>query len=228
MIRRIVSAVGLGVLGIDPITALYILSMGLRREKKANITCFMASFVFFSIVPGAILSVLLGTKAVDLLTSLLPEDGSPFWAYFEFAVSVVILIWVIGRLVKKDGKQEEKAGIVDGTALKYIATGFGFAIAAYTDPTYYAAMLLGGETGHLLPALLLLALWLLVSQCPAMVVYGAVELNCLHKLVEVVDRIKASSWMRRLKIVFYLLLIVIAGLLILDSGWYLFRGSYLF
>lgn len=227
MMHRIVSAFGLGIVGIDPITAFYILSMGLRKEKKINITSFMLSFVFFSIVPGAILSVLFGTKAVDWIKSILPGDGSPFWAYLEFAVSLVILIWVIGRFIKKGKKQEDKKNIINGSAIKYAVTGLGFAVAAYTDPTYYAVMLLGGESGNFLMAVILLAIWLFISQSPAMIVYGAVELNCLNRLVEIADKAKNSKLMR-LKYIFYILLIIIAILLIVDSGFYLLNGNYLF
>lgn len=227
MIHRIVSAFGLGVVGIDPITAFYILSMGLRKEKKANMASFMLSFVFFSVVPGAALSVLFGTKAVNLIKSVLPSDESPFWAYLEFAVSLVILMWVIKRFVKKDKKQADKTSITSGSALKYAVTGFGFAIAAYTDPTYYAVMLLGGEAANFLSAVILLAIWLFISQSPAMIVYSAVELTCLGKLVELIDKAKNSRLMRS-KHVFYILLIIITALLIADSGAYLFNGNYLF
>lgn len=227
MIRRIVSAFGLGVVGADPITAFYILSMGLRKEKKINITSFMFSFVFFSIVPGAVLSVLFGTKAVDWIKSILPGDESPFWAYLEFAVSLAILIWLIKRFIKKEKKQPDKKSTINSSAIKCAVTGFGFAIAAYTDPTYYAVMLLGGESGDFLSAVILLAIWLFISQSPAMIVYGAVELNCLDKLGELVDKAKNSK-LKRAKVVFYILLMMISVLLIVDSGFYLFGGNYLF
>lgn len=44
MIHKILSTFGLGILGIDPITAVYLLSMGLRNEKKTKVTLFF--FVF--------------------------------------------------------------------------------------------------------------------------------------------------------------------------------------
>ena len=47
MIHKILSTFGLGILGIDPITAVYLLSMGLRNEKKTKITLFFLSFAGF-------------------------------------------------------------------------------------------------------------------------------------------------------------------------------------
>ena len=53
MIHNMLSTFGLGILGIDPITAVYLLSMGLRNEKKTKITLFFLSFAGFSIFVGA-------------------------------------------------------------------------------------------------------------------------------------------------------------------------------
>ena len=36
MIHKIISTIGLGILGVDPFTAVYLLSMGLRQEKKSK------------------------------------------------------------------------------------------------------------------------------------------------------------------------------------------------
>lgn len=227
MMRRMIGAAGLGLLGIDPITAFYILSMGLRKEKKSNISSFMLSFVVVSVFPAAVLSVIFGTKAADLIKGLLPDDASPFWAYLEFAISVIILIWIFAKALRKKTDNKERKAIVNGPAIKYASMGFVFAVMAYTDPTYYAVILLGGETGNFLSALLLLALWLFISQSPAMIVYGAIQTNCLKKLVDFTDRIKNSN-IAKLKWVFYVGMIVIAVLLMIDSGFYLIRGNYLF
>lgn len=42
MMHRIISSIGLGILGVDPFTAVYLLSMGLRKEKKSNIALFFS------------------------------------------------------------------------------------------------------------------------------------------------------------------------------------------
>ena len=44
MLHKLLNTVGLGVLGIDPITAVYLLSMSLRKEKNSKITLFFLSF----------------------------------------------------------------------------------------------------------------------------------------------------------------------------------------
>ena len=108
MIHKAISTIGLGVLGIDPFTAVYLLSMGLRKEKKSNITFFFLSYAGFSILIGAVLSAIFGTAAVDILKSIVPEDNSPFWAVLEFAVSVFILVWVLRRLFSVRKKKEKK------------------------------------------------------------------------------------------------------------------------
>ena len=50
MIHKLISTIGLGILGVDPFTAVYLLSMGLRQEKKSNITLFFLSYAGFSVL----------------------------------------------------------------------------------------------------------------------------------------------------------------------------------
>jgi len=95
MLHQIISTLGLGILGIDPITAVYLLSMGLRKEKKTRITMVFLSFAGFSIFVGAALATILGAAAADSLKGIMPGDNSPFWAVLEFGISILILAWVI-------------------------------------------------------------------------------------------------------------------------------------
>ena len=52
----------------------------------------------------------------------------------------------------------------------------------------YAVMLMGGETGNFLSAVVLLTLWFLVSQFLAVIVYIANEMNLLEKLVDFIKK----------------------------------------
>lgn len=228
MIHKIISTIGLGILGIDPITAVYLLSMGLRNEKKSKITLFFLSFAGFSILGGAILATVFGTAAIDFLKSIMPDDDSPIWAILEFAVSVFILVWVFKRLLqrtKNTDKKEKEA--ISGNNFKYITTGFVFAVTSFTDPTFYAVILLGGESGNFLTAFVLLTIWFVVSQFMAVIAYIANEINLLDKLVAFVDKMKNKN-MKVAANIFYAVLIVVALLLIVDTGFYLFGGRYLF
>lgn len=228
MMHRIISTIGLGILGVDPITAVYLLSMGLRKEKKSNITLFFFSYAGFSVLIGAVLSAIFGNTAVDILKSIMPGDNSPFWAILEFAVSVFILIWVLRRLFSASKKKEEKEKqAVSGTWVKYLSTGFAFAISCFTDPTYYAVILLGGETGNFLTATLLLTIWFAVSQFMTLIVYAANSLNLLEKLAAFVDKLKAKR-IKPITYALYAVLVIIAIVLLVDIGFYLFGGRYLF
>ena len=106
MIHKILSTFGLGILGIDPITAVYLLSMGLRNEKKTKVTLFFLSFAGFSIFVGVGLAMILGVAAIDFIKSVTPSDDSPLWAVLEFAISIFILIWISKKLFI-DKKQTE-------------------------------------------------------------------------------------------------------------------------
>lgn len=230
MIHKVISTIGLGILGVDPFTAVYLLSMGLRKEKKSNLAFFFLSYAGFSVLIGAVLSAIFGTAAVDILKSMVLGDNSPFWAVLEFAVSVFILVWVLRRLFSVSEKKEEtEKKAVNGTWIKYLSTGVVFAISCFTDPTYYAVILLGGETGNFLTATLLLTIWFVVSQFMALIVYTANSLNLLDKLVAFVDKLKEEKIkIKPITYALYAVLVIIAIVLLVDTGFYLFDGRYVF
>ncbi len=227
MIHKIISTAGLGILGIDPITAVYMISMGLRKDRKSKISLFWFSFMGFSVLIGAVLAAIFGVSAVEILKSLTPEDDSPLWAVLEFVISFVVVIFVIRKIFYKKENVDEEKNAVEGSAFKYLLTGFIFAITCFTDPTYYGVILLGGESNNFLTAALLLTIWFLVSQFMAVIVYVANQMNLLKKLVEWVDCLKEKG-LKTVIHVFYAILLVVALGLMVDSGYYLVAGKYLF
>lgn len=226
MVHKLISTVGLGVLGIDPFTAVYLLSMGLRREKKSRVSLFFLSFAAFSVLIGAALAAVFGAAAVDILKRLMPGDESPFWAVLNFALSVFILVWVLRRLLAPPREQRQKEERASGGWWKQLTGGLLFALSSFTDPTYYAVILLGGESRSFLLAVALLAVWFAVSQWMALVVYGAIGLGLLEKLTAVIDRLKQRDWSRLTHALYGTLLLVSAALLA-DALCYLLTGSYL-
>lgn len=231
MAHKIISAIGLGVLGIDPITAVYLLSMGLRGEKKTKITLFFLSFAGFTIVIGAALSSIFGVTAIELIKNIMPDDNSPFWAVLNFAISICIFIWIIKKLFaaknKEDKKDRKDRKAINGSNLKYLTTGFVFALTCFTDPTYYAVFLLGGQTRNFFTATILITLWFLVSQFMAIIVYVANELNLLDKLNKFTERIKQKN-LKPITYIIYGILLLVAVALLADAGYYLFAGEYIF
>lgn len=227
MIHKIISTIGLGILGIDPITAVYMISMGLRKDEKSKISLFWFSFMGFSVLIGAVLAAIFGISAVEILNTLTPEDDSPFWAVLEFVMSFIIIVFVMRKILSKKETAKEEKKTVEGSAFKYLFTGFIFAVTCFTDPTYYAVILIGGETQNFLTSIVLLTIWFLVSQFMAVIVYVANQMNLLKRLVKWVDRIKEKNF-KSATIIFYIILFAVAVGLMVDSGYYLFREEYLF
>lgn len=228
MLHKVFSTIGLGILGIDPITAVYLLSMGLRKEKKSKITLFFLSFAGCSIFVGVGLAAALGMATAEFLERLIPGEDSPVWAILEFSVSVFILVWVFRRVFRTpESSKTQKREIVNGNNFKYITTGFAFAIASFTDPTFYAVVLLGSESGNIITAAILLSIWFAVSQFMAVIVYIANQLNLFSKLMRLMDDLKKSN-LKIFMYIFYGLLVLLAFVLMIDTGFYLLAGRYLF
>lgn len=228
MLHKLLNTVGLGVLGIDPITAVYLLSMSLRKEKNSKITLFFLSFAGSSIFAGVGLATFLGVTAAGVLERIMPGDNSPVWAVLEFSISIFILTWVFKRVFKKTEKtKDQKNDILRESNLKYIFTGFVFAISSFTDPTFYAVILMGGESDNAVIATVLVSIWFAVSQFMAITVYIAHKLNLVNQLTRFLEKIRNP----KLKIftrLFYSILVCLALALMIDTGYYLFVGRYLF
>ena len=233
MPHKLITTTGLGVLGIDPITAVYMLGMGAANEKKSNVRWFFFTFAIGSILIGAVLAAVFGIAAVDILQSLIPGDDSPFWIVLKFIIAIVILIWVLRKIFLTQSKKDtandtpKSQKAAPTTTIMHITTGVLFAISCFTDPTYYAVILIGGESGNFFTAALLLTLWFVVSQFMAIAIYIAYELHMLDKLTVWVEQIKQKN-LKPLSYLLYIVLIIIALALLADSGWYLFTGEYLF
>ena len=227
MTHRMLNTIGLGVLGIDPLTAVYMMSMRLRGERKSRVALFFLSFAGSTILVGTVLAASMGAAAAGFLQSILPDDGSRFWAIAELAVSIIILVWVTKRVFAGSGREKKQPReAVRGGALGHIAVGFVFAITSFTDPTFYAVMLIGGESRSVVTAALLLALWFVVSQCLSMVVYIAIQCNRLDALVARLDEWKARNLTMSNRVL-HGALIGIAILLTADATAYLSTGEYL-
>ncbi|MBT1178853.1 hypothetical protein [Bifidobacterium vespertilionis] len=220
------NTIGLGVLGVDPITAVYMMSMRLRGERKSRVALFFLSFAVSTILVGTVLAASMGAAAADFLQSVLPDDNSQFWALAEFAVSIVILIWVAKRVFAGSGREKKEPRENAGGALGHVAMGFVFAVTSFTDPTFYAVMLIGGESRSVVTAALLLALWFVVSQCLAMVVYAAIQCNRLDSLAARLDEWEERN-LTMFNRVLHGVLVVVAVLLAVDATAYLLTGDYL-
>jgi len=227
MIHKIISTFGLGILGMDPMTAILILSMNLRNDKKIKISAFTFVFAFFSIIFGALIGTIFGVTAIDYIKSLIPGDDSKFWLILELIVLIIILLWVFKRIFIKEKKDEKEENVISGSIIEYGVAGFLFALTCFTDPTYYAVILTACETKSFLLSLLLLTIWFVVSQWMTIVVYVAGEFNFLDKIVKLKDKI-VSKYSKKFNIIFNIILVIIALLLILDIGTYMVIGKYLF
>ncbi len=227
MIHKIISTMGLGVLGIDPITAIFILSMGLRKDKKIKITSFFLSFTLFSILFGAIISSIFGASVFDFINSLIPADDSDIWLFIEIGILTIIILWVFKRIFIKTSEKKKDKQQISGGIIKYIATGFVFALTCFTDLTYYAVIVLGSETKNFLIITLLIAIWFFVSQFMTVIAYMSIQFNFINRLTDIIEKFK-NKYQKIFSICFNIILIIIALLLLVDLLFYLCLGKYLF
>jgi hypothetical protein len=231
MLHNILNTIGFGLLGIDPFTAIALLGMGVRKEKKYKITLFMVTYAALSIFIGAVLSTLFGVKAVNVLEKLIPSDNHPFWGGLELVISVVILVWTIKKICNPKTEEDEKSKSITGSSMRFVVMGGLFAVSCFTDPTYYAVILLGGQSENFWLATFLLTLWFVVCQFMSIAVYFAIQFGFVKKLTTWIDKVKiriAGKSLKYMKNILYGGLLIVGIILLIDSLFFWLRGTYLF
>ena len=228
MIATLASTVGLGLLGIDPITAVYLIAMAVRNDKKLKIILFMLSFAVFSVVIGAAIAIIFGASAFDFIQQFILAKDSVVWAFVQFGAGVSIVIFTVYKLQqRRKGFVKKDKHVVKGSTLKYIFIGFLFALSSFTDPTYFAIILIAGDTNTPLMIFIILTIWFMFSQLLAVIVYITIQFGFLQSLSSFVERIKTFK-IRGLSNAMYAIFIVVAVLLMINSSMYFWNGMYLF
>ena len=225
--QALLSIIGLGLLGIDPIAALIATSAIATHTKKYKILLFTLSFLIGTVVLGVILS-LLGQGVLDYLQSFIPNDDSPLWLILNAIIIIAIIVWLVVRFSRRNKpKKEKKSKRKVGSVWQLVSLGLFFALTALSDPTFYAVIVVAAETHNVFAMAGLHLLWITITQIPLIAVLIAYYLNAHKKLLSITDRLW-SAHKQKLMVVLYSGAIVIALVLLADTIFYLVSGKYLF
>lgn len=223
MIELLGAAVGLGIVGLDPIGALVAIGALAGGTRDRVVVAFGVTVVSVTAAFGAALSLIVGTRLAEINWRVL-DTGHGFWAAAEAAVGTLLLIWAARRLRRPQTQPAEPRANRGRLAL--IGTGVLFGIGAILDPTFVALVVLAGRQGSLIEASLAHLIWILVSQAPLVAIVGAVLTGNHAAMVNwfSAQRQRRSRTFSRIGIG----LACVAGLVLLvDAGWWLVTGGFL-
>jgi hypothetical protein len=223
--------IGLGVLGLDPLGALLMISAHACGAKRGKVLAFTLAFLLFTQVLG-VACALLGSRAIDQLLSLVPGDESPAWAVVYAVTAAALVVWVVRRAVRRhENKPEKQPGrlsrLLSGSTLAFIAGGMLWACSSFSDPTFYAVILASAEAPSLLGTIFYPLLWIYITQIPLIALIIGLYLGVYDILV---SRVSAFWQRHRSKVMvpLYLLALAAAAALAFAAVTFLATGTYLF
>lgn len=224
MLELFVTALALGLAGIDPAGLLLALGSLAAGARGRTVLIFTATIVAGTALLGTVLTLTLGQQLQGFdWTSLLPPDW--FGAVIEALLAAALLMWMVVRLRRPEARppRPAKRGRT-GTALVW--GGLAFAVTAPLDPTFVSLVVLAGR-GESAPAIgLAHVTWIVVSQLPLVALAIAVILHRHDRVVawlrDFMPRIRPA--LARLGTV----TLALAGLLMAtDVVWWLTTGQFL-
>jgi len=175
MLGLVVTALGLGIAGVDPAGALIAISALAAGARDRHVVAFAAVSVLGTAALGVVLPLTVGQElgAVEW-RGVLPPDRLA--ALVELLVAFGLLAWGVVRL-RRTGARPPKpsTGRTGGTAL--VGLGAAFAASAVLDPTFVGLVVLAGRAGSVPGAVAAHLLWIIVSQVMLVVLAAAILLR---------------------------------------------------
>lgn len=225
MIELVLTALGLGVAGLDPTKALLAAGALSGGARKQDVTLYGLVSIVGTIVSGTVLSLVLGPRIAELdWTLFVPTD--PVIATLEVGLGLGFLIWGLVR-IQNSAAHTSSSRVSHGTSLPALV-GFGlfFALTAFIDPAFASLIVVASRETSLWSVVAAHSVWILISQAPLIVIIGAI-LCGKHETVVSEFQCRWRQIRPTVRRVVTVALFVAATILLSDAGWWFFTGKFL-
>lgn len=219
-----VTAVVLGVAGIDPAGLLLALGALAAGARERTVLIFTAIVIAGTAILGTFLTLTVGQRLQALdWASVLPPDW--LGATIEALLAIALLGWAALRIRRPEARPPRPAK-KGGTGGALLGGGVLFALSAPLDPTFVGLVVLAGRGDSVAAVASAHTAWIVVSQLPLVALAVAVLLR-RH------DR--AVAWLRDfmprarpfLAILGTAALALAGAVMALDATWWIVTGSFL-
>ena len=223
MVELLGTAIGLGVVGLDPVGALVAIGALAGGARDRAVVAFGVTVVLVTTVFGTALSLIVGVRLAEIDWRVL-DAGHAFWAAGEAAAGAGLLAWGTRRVHRPaTAAAPPQRG---HSVLALLGTGVLFGVGAVLDPTFVALVVLAGRKGGLLEAGLAHLVWILVSQAPLVVILSAV-LTGNHAAVVGRSRARWQQLRPAMARIGTGLALAAGVVLLVDGGWWFVTGGFL-
>jgi hypothetical protein len=220
----LVTALGLGLAGIDPAGALIAVAALAAGARERAVLLYGAVVLLGTALLGTVLSLTVGSALGDVDWSGLVPSGR-LGAVLELVVGVALVTWGLVRLLRRGVRPPRSRRTAAGTAGLLGAASL-FTLSAALDPTFVALTVLAGRGQETLTVALAHLLWAVISQTPLALLLVAIVLGSHQRAVA-----RFRSWWDRAEPVVRRVVTVAAlgvgAVLVLDAGWWFASGDFL-
>lgn len=225
MNELLATSAGLGLAGLDPTGALIAVGALSAGARRRDVLACGGIAVLGTILFGTVLTLTVGDKVGAIQWErLVPPDQLS--AVLEALVAAGFLWWGVARLRRPAARPPKPARARGTGTLALLVFGVLWALAAVTDPSFLALVVLGGRDPQLAGIIGAQTLWVLISQLPLVLMLYAIARGRHQRAVATLDRV----WGRVRPVISVLgtaTLLLGGVILLVDSLWWFVTGAFL-
>lgn len=200
MPHLVLTALALGVAGFDPLGVVALIAAMALRARRAGVVALMLSTWVSTVIFGVVPALLLG-PAVFRATHALRHVGHRVWGPLVVAIGVALLVWAVWRTLHPTEPATDadagRAAPRSASPGALTVTGLLVGLSAFIDPAFYAGVAYAAHQPHAWQSVLVMVLWVSVSQS-ALIVVGLATLLGLYEPVHRVIVDVQTRWARPL------------------------------
>jgi hypothetical protein len=224
VIELLLTALGLGLAGLDPAGALLAVGALGGGARERHVAAYGLVALLGTAAFGAALSLTVGSRVADIDWVAL-TDG-PVAAVVEAVLGLGLVAWGVAR-ARRPATRAPKPRSTRGTGpAALVAAGALFALSAILDPTFVSLAVVAGRDGAFWSVVAAHSVWVLVSQAPLVVLLVAMAGGAHGRFVA-----WFRSWWEKVRPAVGRLItgaaLLVGAFFLLDSGWWLATGEFL-
>lgn len=224
MIELLLTALGLGLAGLDPAGALVAAGALGGGARERHVAAYGLVSLLGTVAFGTALSLILGPRIADIDWGALASG--PGAAIVETVLGLGLVAWGLAR-VQRPATRAPKPRSPRGTGLiALVALAILFALSAILDPTFVSLAVIAGQGESFWSVVVAHSVWVLVSQAPLVLLLVAMAGGRHERFV-----IRFRSWWAKIRpAVGHLVtgaVLLVGAFFLLDAGWWFATGEFL-
>jgi hypothetical protein len=223
LIELLLTALGLGLAGLDPSGALFAVGALGAGARERHVVAFGLVTLLGTAAFGTVLSLTVGPRITDLDWGFLFSSPG---ALIEAALGLVLVAWGVARARRPATRAPKPRSPRGRGPAVLLAFAVLFALMAVLDPTFDALVVIAGRGEPFWSVAVAHSIWIVVSQAPLVLLLAAMAGGKHERFVARFG----SFWERVRPAVGRLVTaaaLLVGTFFVLDAGWWFATGEFL-